>query len=135
MLMGRFCKYPTILLCFKSNFFLPNYSSSSSNTFALTTPPHHCEHQVIEPLQLSPHPYPGYNNSFVHFIHLEAECAAVIEIAIERVVLAHEEHQRVLLVLELLLQHDQDKDQDARFPSRQFPCCELATKALGGTAI
>ena len=91
--------------------------------------------QVIEPLRLSPHPYPEYTNSFVHFIHLEAECAAVIESAVGRVVLAHEGHQHVLLVLELLLQHDQDKDQDARFPSRQFPCCELATDALGGTAM
>ena len=114
---------------------LPQHADHLPASQHTNCPPHHCEHQVIEPLHLSPHPYPGYTNSFVHFIHLEAECAAVIEIAVGRVVLAREEHQHVLLVLELLLQHDQDKDQDARFPSRQFPCCKLATDALGGTAM
>jgi len=37
MSMGIFCKYPTILLCFKANFFLPYYSSSSSNKFTYQT--------------------------------------------------------------------------------------------------
>ena len=109
----------------------PNQTTSHNTN----CPHHHCEHQVNETIHLSPHPYPGYTNSCVHFIHLEAEYDAVIEIAVGRVVLAREEHQNVRLVLEHLLQHDQDKDQDARFPSRQFPCCELATDALGGTAM
>ena len=42
----------------------------------------------------------------VHFIQLEAEYAAVIEIAVGRVVLSHVGHQHVLLVHELLLEHD-----------------------------
>ena len=61
-----------------------------------------CDGQVHEGCYADP------VSSFVHFIHLEADCAAVIEIAVGRVVLAHGGHQHVLLVLELLLQHDQE---------------------------
>ena len=42
----------------------------------------------------------------VHFIQLEAEYAAVIEIAVGRVVLSNVGHQHFLLVHELLLEHE-----------------------------
>ena len=44
---------------------LPEHADHLPTSHQTNCPPHHCEHQVIEPLHLSPHPYPGYSDSMV----------------------------------------------------------------------